>query len=86
GMAIENAMLRGLADADGAEMLQLILQTRTVDFGSVYFSLNASNSTAVNLFQQGLSQKHTGVNSAIQKTERALIKALDKLIDQFSHG
>ena len=86
GMAIENAMLRGLTDADGAEMLQLILQTRTVDFGSVYFSLNASNSTAVNLFQNGLSQKHSGVNSAIKQTERALIKALDKLIDQFSHG
>jgi hypothetical protein len=52
----------------------------------VYFSLNASNSTAVNLFQNGLSQKHSGVNSAIKQTERALIKALDKLIDQFSHG
>jgi hypothetical protein len=86
GAAIEEAMLRGLTDADSAEMLELIQCTRTVDFGSVYFSLNASNSTAVNLFQNGLSQKHSGVNSAIKQTERALIKALDKLIDQFSHG
>ncbi len=86
GAAIEAALLRGLTDQRGVEMLKLILQTRTVDFGSVYFYMDASNSAAVRVFETGLNQQRGSISSTIKQNERMLTKAIDKLIDQFSKG
>lgn len=83
GMFESKVGTRICRSAEDTEMLQLVLDNKTLDFGSNYFYADLGN--AVQYLTSTMDTQHADLLSLLSKNEKKIRKALDKLLNAY-HG
>ena len=81
GMFESSVGMRFCRSGEDAEMLRLVLDSKTLDFGSNYFYVDLGY--AVQYLTSAMDAQNPDLSSLLSKNEKSIRKALDKLLNTY---